>query len=324
MNGEPGSGPDPSVHQLRLLLVLAEELHFGRAAARLYISQPAFSRQIRRLEDHLGLVLLERSTRRVRLTAAGEALLPRVRAMVEAADRLREAVRAQAGTLAGRLVLGCYITALPVITTLAERLRERHPGLDVVLREVDFVEQTTALLEGRVDAVLAYAPMPPGVQTLPLATERQVVCLWEGHPLAGRTSVSLAELAGLPVVGSSPRVARVWRDFWAADPRPDGTPVTYTAHEATTFEAGISAVSRGLGIRFVSASCRELFPRPGIRYVDVPDAPVCTAVLAWSSARRDTPEVAALRRVVGGMVGMGGTHPNPRWWHTEHTESEGD
>ncbi|WP_241518911.1 LysR family transcriptional regulator [Streptomyces sp. CB03238] len=323
MDGEPG-GSDPSVRQLRLLLVLAEELHFGRAARRLYISQPAFSRQIRRLEDHLGVVLLERSTRRVQLTAAGEALLPRVRAMVEAADQLREAVRAEAGAPAGRVVLGCYITALPVITALAERVRARHPGVEVVLREVDFVEQTAALLDGRVDAVVAYAPMPPGIQTLPLATERQVVCLWEGHPLAGRTSVALAELADLPVIGSSPLVAPVWRDFWAADPRPDGAPVTYTGHATTTFEGGMSAVIQGRGIRFVSAGCRELFPRPGIRYVDVPDAPVCTAVLAWSSARRDTPEVAALRRAVGGMVGRGRTDPNPRWWHTEHTESKGD
>ncbi|GAA2493476.1 LysR family transcriptional regulator [Streptomyces gobitricini] len=309
------------MHQLRLLLVLAEELHFGRAARRLYISQPAFSRQIRRLEDHLGLVLVERSTRRVRLTAAGEALLPRVRALVGAADELREAVRQRARTLAGRVVVGCYITALPFVTALAGGLRDRHPGLEVVLREVDFVDQTAALLDGRVDAVLAYGPLPPGIQTLPLATERQVVCLWERHPLAGRDSVSLAELADLPVIGSSPGVARVWRDFWAADPRPGGAPVTYTGHTAATFEAGMSAVIQGHGIRFVSASCRELFPRPGIRYVDVSDAAVCTAVLAWSSARRDTPEVAALRRTVGGMVGRGGTDPNPRWWHTEHTES---
>lgn len=134
--------------------------------------------------------------------------------------------------------------------------------------------------------------MPPGVQT------RQVAA-W-GHSLAGRTSVSLAEPAGPPVVGSSPRVA--------GGAAPGGGPPS----------------GRHAGHVPVSASCRELFPRPGIRCVDVPDASVCTAVLAWSSARRDTPEVAALRRVVGGMVGMGGTHPNPRWWHTEHTESEGD
>ncbi|MFF8289491.1 LysR family transcriptional regulator [Streptomyces sp. NPDC016309] len=312
------------MRQSRCLLVLAEELHFGRAAARLHISQPALSRAIRRLEDDLGVVLLERSTRRVRLTGAGEALLPRVRSLVTAADELRAEARVRARTLGGRVVLGCYVTALPVVTALAERVRAARPGLEVVLREVDLVEQTAALLDGRVDAVLAYAPVPAGVQALTLATERQVVCLWEGHPLAGRPSVSLAELAGLPVVGSSPLVAPVWRDFWAADPRPDGTPVAYTGHGTRTFEAGISAVAQRCGIRFVSAACRELFPRPGVRYVDVADAPLCTAVLAWSSARRDTPEVAALRRAAGGMVGRGGTDPNPRWWQTGHTESEGD
>lgn len=82
---------------------------------------------------------------------------------------------------------------------------------------------------------------------------------------------------------------------------------------ATTFESSISAVSQGYGIRFVSASCRELFPRPGIRYVDVTDAPMCTAVLAWTAARRDTPEVVALRRAAGAIVKSAGSDPNPRW-----------
>ncbi|MFH8371693.1 LysR substrate-binding domain-containing protein [Streptomyces sp. NPDC018031] len=306
---------DPSVHRLRLFLVLAEELHFGRAAARLYISQPALSRQIRRLEEQLGTALVERSTRRVRLTAAGEALLPRMRAVADSADALRRAVADQARSVSGRVVLGCYVTALPVITELVTRVRRDHPGLDVVPREVDFVEQSGALLDGRVDAVLCYAPVPPGVQTLRLATEPRAVCLWDTHPLAGRDAVSLAELAHLPVVGLAPAVHRDWRDFWAADPRPDGTPVTHTAHAATTFESSLSAVSRGQGIRIVSAACRELFPRPGIGYVDLADAPPCTAVLAWAAARRDVPGVAALRRTAAGLARTAGPGPDPRWWH---------
>ncbi|MFB9392494.1 LysR family transcriptional regulator [Streptomyces coeruleoprunus] len=299
------------MHQLRLFLVLADELHFGRAARRLYISQPAFSRQIGRLEEHLGVGLVERSTRRVQLTAAGQALLPKVRAVVEAADALHEAVREQGRAVTGRVVLGCYVTALPVITELVSLVGRRHPGLDVELREVDFVEQAGALLDGRADAVLCYAPVPPGVQTLVMGREPQAVCLPDDHPLAGRPSVSLRDLAGLPVVGLAPAVHREWRDFWAADPRPDGTPVTYTGHAAATFEASISAVSRGHGIRLVSAACRELFPRPGIAYVDVADAPVCTAVLAWAAARRDTPGVRALRQAAGDLATAG--DPDPRW-----------
>ncbi|MDH2387949.1 MULTISPECIES: LysR family transcriptional regulator [Streptomyces] len=308
-------GSDPSMRQLRLLLVLAEELHFGRAAERLYISQPALSRQLRRLEEQWGVALLERSTRRVRLTAAGEALLPRVREAVGAAEALRNAVREQERSLSGRLVLGCYVTALPVIRALLERVEERHPGLETALREVDFTEQFGALLDGRVDAVLCYGPAPRGVQSLRLATEPVVACLTDGHRLAGRRSVTLAELARVPVVGLSPAVPDGWRAFWAADPRPDGAPVAYTAHTATTFEGGLAAVAQGAGLRLVSASCRELFPRPGIRYVDVSDAPPCAALLAWAAARRDAPGVVALRRAATELAAQAaGDGPDARWW----------
>lgn len=308
-------GSDPSTHQLGLLLVLAEELHFGRAARRLYISQPALSRRIRRLEEQWGVTLLERSTRRVRLTAAGEALLPRVRAAVAAADALREAVREQERAVSGRVVLGCYVTALPVVRDLVARVRGRHPGLEVALREVDFVEQYAALLGGRTDAVLCYGPVPPGVQSLRLATEPVVACLADGHPLAGGRSVTLAGLAEVPVVGLSPGVPGVWRAFWAADPRPGGAPVAYTGHTATTFEGGLAAVAQGEGLRLVSASCRELFPRPGIRYVDVADAPPCTALLAWWAARRDAPGVVALRRAAEELAAQAGdAGPDARWW----------
>ncbi|MEG3630746.1 LysR family transcriptional regulator [Streptomyces poriticola] len=304
------------MRQLQLLLVLAQELHFGRAAQRLYISQPALSRQIRRLEEQWGIPLLERSTRQVRLTAAGRALLPRVRDAVAAGDALREAVREQERAAVGRVVLGCYVTALPVITALVERVQKQLPGREVVLREVDFVEQFRALLAGELDAALCYGPVPPGVQSLQLATERVVVCLADRHPLACRMSVTLAELAEVPVVGLSPDVPEGWRAFWAADPRPDGAPVAYTGHTATTFEGSLAAVVQGNGLRLVSAGCRELFPRPGVRYVDVADAPPCAALLAWAAPRRDTPGVVALRRAAGELAGRGAAAggPDALWW----------
>ncbi|MCH0543302.1 LysR family transcriptional regulator [Streptomyces sp. MUM 203J] len=305
-------GGDPTMRQLRVLLVLAEELHFGRAARRLYLSQPALSRQLRRLEEQWGVPLLERSTRRVRLTAAGEALLPRVREAVAAADVLRAAVMEQERTGTGQVVLGCYVTALPVVRALVERVRGRWPGLKVTLREVDLVEQFGALLDGELDVVLCYGPVPRGVQSLRLAAEPVVACLADGHPLAGRPSVTLAELAGVPVVGLSPEVPQGWRAFWAADPRPDAAPVSYTGHAATSFEGSLAAVAQGDGLRLVSAACRELFPRPGVRYVDVADAPPCAALLAWTGARRDVPEVAAVRWAAGGLAGSG--VPDARWW----------
>ncbi|POX47687.1 LysR family transcriptional regulator [Streptomyces sp. Ru72] len=100
---------DPSTHQLRLFLLLAEELHFGRAAQRAFMTQPAFSQQIRALERRLGLTLVDRSTRTAGLTRAGQALLPEARGVVEAADRLHQAAVAQKRAVTGRIVIGSLL-----------------------------------------------------------------------------------------------------------------------------------------------------------------------------------------------------------------------
>jgi hypothetical protein len=94
---------EPSIHQLRLFLVLAQELHFGRAATRLFITQPALSRQIRGLEDRLGLSLVERTSRAVALTEAGQALLPEAREIVAGMSRLLQVARARAREASGHL-----------------------------------------------------------------------------------------------------------------------------------------------------------------------------------------------------------------------------
>ncbi|WKX72344.1 LysR family transcriptional regulator [Streptomyces sp. XD-27] len=310
---------DPSTHQLRLLLVLAEELHFGRAAKRLFISQPAFSRQIRALEEHLGVPLVDRSTRRVELTAAGQALLTHVRAVVDAADDLRVAAAAATRTPSDRVVLGSYITALPALRILLDDLRARHSGPEVEWRAVDNVEQVTAPLDGELDAVICYGPMPADFATLRLGTEPRFACIPGTHPLAERESVTLADLADLPVIGFSPHVRREYREFWAADPRPDGTPVRYTDHMATTLEDCVSLASLGHGTRFITESTLALMPRPGVRFVPVTDLPPCTAVLAWPAARPVTPAFGSLLRLLRAHART--TDPetlrksNRRWWN---------
>ncbi|MEU8432744.1 LysR substrate-binding domain-containing protein [Streptomyces sp. NPDC029216] len=314
-----GRASDPSPRQLRLLIVLSEELHFGRAAQRLFISQPVFSRQIRALEETLGLTLVKRSTRRVELTAAGEVLLPHARAVVDAADELRQAAESagRVGALSGRLILGAYVTALPVIRTIVEHARERHPGLEVELSDIGFVDQAQALLEGRADAVLCFGPVPPGIQAMEVAPEPRLVCLPDTHPLAARDRVTLADLAGLPVIGLADRLPQAWRDYWAADPRPDGSTVRYTDHGATTMEGIVSAVGLGQGIAFVAGAAGELFPRPGIRYLEVVDLPPSSALLTWAASRRDEPGLAAIRGVVREVCATAAVaRLGSRWWDT--------
>ncbi|MCA6091430.1 LysR family transcriptional regulator [Streptomyces sp. SCA3-4] len=311
---------DPSTHQLRLLLVLAEELHFGRAAKRLFISQPAFSRQIRTLEERLGVALLKRSTRRVELTPAGEALLPHVRAVVDAVDGLHGAVKAQARPGQDRVVLGSYVSGLPALRILLDRLRREHSCPEVELRAVGPVDQVSALLNGDADAVICYGPMPEGIRTLPLGTEPRLVCLPDNHPLADREAVTLAELAGLPVVGFPPQASTEWRDFWAVDPRPDGTPVRYTEQTGATLEACISLVGLGHGIRFISESGRDLMPRPGVRFIAVTDLPPCTALFAWPASRPASQALTSLLGALRSHLRTAGEvrHPtsDKSWWNT--------
>ncbi|MBK3627206.1 LysR family transcriptional regulator, partial [Streptomyces sp. MBT49] len=131
MGGTGSERPaEPSVHQLRLFVVLSEELHFRRAAARLFITQSALSQQIRDVEQRLGLRLFERTSRAVALTDAGRALLPEARAAVDAVARVRRIADAQARRLSDELVVGTVgaEAAMPHTRAVLRALLERRPG----------------------------------------------------------------------------------------------------------------------------------------------------------------------------------------------------
>ncbi|MEV0606853.1 LysR family transcriptional regulator [Polymorphospora rubra] len=292
----PGTQTDPSVHQLRLLLVLAEELHFGRAAARLFMTQPALSRQIKALEDRLAIRLVERTTRTVQLTSAGRALLPAVREAVSAMDLLRREADTHGRTLTGRLSIGSIgaEAAMPFTRAILDELRIRHPDLDVRMSSLNFADHIGALVSGDVDVVFLRPPAPPGIGLLHLATEPRVACLSADDPLAAAPRLTLAELAGHTFLDVPPEAPRIWWDFWAVNPRPDGTPVRFGPVVAD-MEGLLHAVSRGEGICFLPAAAREFYPRPGIAYRDVVDLPPSTSALAWLDGNRDQPAVAAIR-----------------------------
>ena len=188
------------LRHLRYFRAVAEEKHFGRAARILHMAQPPLSQQIRQLEDELGVGLLRRTTRRVDLTPAGEAYLVRVRAILQAVDAARdEAVRIGSG-LEGRLVVGCVGSATySLLPTLARALREQLPGVDFAFRgEMLSPDQLDALRDGSIDLALlrpfADLALDTGVVLTPLREEKYVVALPEGHRLAGRNRVRVADL----------------------------------------------------------------------------------------------------------------------------------
>ncbi|MFG3258466.1 LysR family transcriptional regulator [Streptomyces sp. NPDC048172] len=294
---------DPSTHQLRLFLALAEELHFGRAAARLFMTQPAFSQQIRSLERRLRVQLIDRTSRTVELTASGHALLPRARAVTDAMAELRRAADARSRQMSGRLVIGTLSAepAMPQAQAILDELAKRQPGLSVETRGLNFFNQYEALATGEVDIAFLQPPAPPGIQVLELAEEPRVVCLADEDPLADEDEVTLEQLAGRPVVSMPRESPQEWRDHWAVDPRPDGSQVRY-GPMAADVEGVLHVVARRQAVGFLPASIRAFYPRPGIVYRTLAGGPSCTMALTWSAKNRDRADVALIRKIAREVV----------------------
>jgi DNA-binding transcriptional LysR family regulator len=183
------------LRQLTYFVTVAEELHFGRAAERLHIVQSAVSMQIQRLERELGAELFDRTPRRVRLTAAGERLLPEARAVLAAADRARAAVAPPPGLRIGTSTgLGTHLDR--VLAAFA-----RHaPDVPVELFSLPVAERLARVAGGQLDAAFVRAVEPvPGVRVLPLWPDPLVAALPATHPLAGRAEIGVEELAEVPL-----------------------------------------------------------------------------------------------------------------------------
>jgi DNA-binding transcriptional LysR family regulator len=146
-----------------------------------------------------------------------------------------------------------------------------------------------------VDVVFLRPPVPDGIEVQHLATEDRLACLPASDPLADRARITLAQLADRPVIDVPPQVPRVWWDFWAVDPRPGDTPVRY-GPVASDVEGLLHLVARGEGMCFLPAAARDLFPRPGVSYVEVTDLPPSTAGLAWLRSNRTEPLIKAVVR----------------------------
>lgn len=192
------------LRQLRYLVALADERHFTRAAAREHIAQPALSQQIRRLEAEVGLALVERTTRRVALTHAGELLVARARRVVAEVDDARAELAMLAGVKGGRLAVGALHTMGPVdLSLLLAAFHRNHPDVELTVREQSSEELAEMLRDDVID--LAFLSVTEniqsrGLQLRRLVTEELVAVLAPQHPLAGREGVRLSELAGDPFI----------------------------------------------------------------------------------------------------------------------------
>lgn len=207
---------DLELRLVRYFTVVAEQEHFGRAAVALHVAQPSLSRQIRRLEDHVGARLLDRTPQGTRLTEAGRVFLPRAKTLLSEASQ----AAAQARAVAEPMVVTFGFTAGISVTPAVQAVRRHHPDADVRTRHLDWNEPRDALLEHRADAVVARLPFATDLlHVTVLYDEPRVLLIPAGHRLAGKDSVTLEDIADEPM----PRHQdREWDAFWRIDPRPDG------------------------------------------------------------------------------------------------------
>lgn len=287
--------------QWRQFAVLAEELHFGRAAARLHMTQPALTQAMAALEAALGTRLFDRDRRHVALSAAGAALLPEVRELLRRAQALPALARSAAQGESGRLRVAFVSTVgYGLLPRWVRTFRERWPRVSLELVEATSDVQREALASGAIDAgFLLHAPGAElhGLQRLALASEPMLLALPEAHPLAARARPSLAAVAGEPMVMFPRRILPEIFDALVQLHRSVGAePVV--AQEAVQMQTIVNLVSAGLGLAWVLQSVRG-FQRPGVVYrpVALPRGlvvPVCETSLVWR-ADGDNP---ALRRFV--------------------------
>jgi DNA-binding transcriptional LysR family regulator len=190
------------LRQLEYFVAVAEELHFGRAADRLHRGQPAVSQQIRRLERELGAELLDRSPRHVRLTAAGESLLPEARAVIAAAARARAAVAATPAARTGKLRLGTSAGLGERLERVLDAFAGLAPGVTLELVGATADERLARLADGTLDAAFVRSPVWEGDRSLravSLWRDELVAAVPARHPIAAGTYAAFADLAELPL-----------------------------------------------------------------------------------------------------------------------------
>jgi DNA-binding transcriptional LysR family regulator len=251
-----------SFARLSCFIAVAEELHFGRAAERLHMTQPPLSRQIQQLEGELGVQLIDRTTRSVTLTPAGVAFLPDARRILQLAEGAAMTVkRVPAGDL-GTVVVGfTAASAHVVLPLLLEEAREKLPDVKLELREMVTSVQLESLLNGELDLGMARPPVKrPGLVSRPLLHEQLIAALPMGHPLAdlGR-QLTLNDLDGEDVIMYSPVQARYFNQLLISTFTIAGATPRYVQY-VTQVHTMLVLVRSQIGIALVPASAATLHP----------------------------------------------------------------
>ncbi len=263
------------LRHLRYFVAVAEELHFGRAAARLHIAQPALSVQIRVLEERLGGRLLARTQRQVALTEAGERLLPEARATLaqaeRAANQTRLALRGELGTVT--IGFTGSVAYAGLLARVLKDYRVRVPGVSLQLEEIDPLGQIARLSAHTIDVGLLNTlamQVPDTIDTVPLVSWPLWVAVGSDHRLAGHKRVSANELRAEPFVRYSVThggdQSQALRDILGFDP--------VISHRGSNLLMVLALVGAGLGVALVPSSVAPLADQSGVRMLPFGDVDI--------------------------------------------------
>ncbi|MER5937738.1 LysR substrate-binding domain-containing protein [Streptomyces sp. NPDC001928] len=297
---------DVHVRDLRYFVAVAEELHFTRAAERLYVSQPALSKQVRALERQLGVELFRRDPQGVTLTGAGEALLPHARRVLDAWSQGSAALEAARAAARGTLVVGMSTSPgrgglLPAIRS---RFTAGHPNTVLLLRQVSWADATAGLADGDADVAFVWLPLPDADRYgwTVIARESRLVALPETHRLASQPEIDFTDLMDEPFL-ALPASAGPLRDHWLALEERAGRPARIGAEIASTEET-YEALVAGLGVCLVATGNAPLISLGGVVTRPVRGLSPSRYALAWRREDAGRPLVRAYaevcRRVAGG------------------------
>ncbi|CAM3989277.1 LysR family transcriptional regulator [Kibdelosporangium persicum] len=274
---------DVDTRLLRYFAVVAEEGNLTRAAQRLFVSQPALTKQVKQLENLLGVRLFTRSRAGMALTEPGRTLAERVPALLTDWDRVLRDTKGAASRAARVLRVGFLASAANEATPeIIAAFARRRPGWRVEMRQATWSNPSAGLSDSDVDAALLRLPFPgqENWHVEVLLTEPRWVALPSAHPLAARDRIEFRELWDEPFVAAAPETGW-WRDYWLATDEREGTRPRIGAVTDTP-DDWLSAIANGYGIALAPESAARFYARPGVTYRPVDGVTPTQVGVAWA------------------------------------------
>ncbi|HEX6659722.1 MAG TPA: LysR family transcriptional regulator [Ilumatobacter sp.] len=279
--------------EIEAFLILAEELHFGHTAERLFLSQPRVSRLIASLEGEIGGRLFDRTSRRVRITPLGTLLREHFRIGLDRLQLGLDEATAAARGVAGTLRVGFTTTTeQTLVHDLVRSFDERYPDCEVVAIEVPVTDRYRSLRSDVVDVLMYWQVLDEPDLTIGPVLDRQprVLAVASDHPLATRPSVSIEDFAAQPMldVGAG-LLPRLLADAMVPPSTPSGTPMNRLAPPVglATLPEALALVERGKIVHPTVAALRDLFTRPGLAFIPIDDMPPIDLGPIWVTAHEN-------------------------------------